>query len=231
MVERAGSVVVNVDVDVCNAMGANLLNTVAEGLAPHLAKLTGARTGLRILTNLCEQRRTTAVFRIPLADMGWKGLDGRHVAERTLESYHFAVDSTPRAVTHNKGIMNGVDAVAIATGQDWRAIEAAAHAYAARDGHYAPLSHFSIDEATQEFCGWMEIPISLGTVGGSLRSHPVYGCALALLGHPDAETLAQVFVAAGLAQNFAAMRALATEGIQAGHMKLHARKISATHTI
>lgn len=218
--------VLHVQIDVCEAMGANIVNTVVEGMSPMVADLTGGRIGLKILTNLCANRRTKVAFSIPIKNMAWKGVSGRVVADRILEAYDFAASDPFRAATHNKGIMNGMDAVAIALGQDWRAIEAGAHAYAARSGQYGSLSHYFIDENSQCFVGSMEMPISVGTKGGALQSHSTYRFTHAMLGNPDAKTISQIIIAIGLAQNFAAIRALAIEGIQKGHMALHARNIA-----
>ena len=214
--------VVHIHMNVCDAMGANAINTVSEGLAPHLAKITSGRIGLRILSNMCLERRAATSFRIPFSHLAWKGLDGAIVAQRIVEAYEFAESDPFRAVTHNKGIMNGIDAVAIATGQDWRAIEAAAHAYACRHGYYGSITSYTIDG--DALVGTLEMPIAVGTVGGSLKAHPMYKTNLKMLGSPNSQQLAQIIASVGLAQNFAALRALATEGIQKGHMQLHARK-------
>ena len=152
----------------------------------------------------------------------------RVVAERILEAHYFACDDPYRAVTNNKGIMNGIDAVAIATGQDWRAIEAAAHAHACQEA-YTPLTRYwieSIGPDQSALVGHLDLPISIGTVGGALKTHPKYAFAHKLLGYPDSKTLAQIIVSVGLAQNFAALRALAIEGIQKGHMSLHAKNVA-----
>ncbi|KAJ3174675.1 hypothetical protein HK101_010860 [Irineochytrium annulatum] len=232
--------VVHFHLDVCDAMGANAASTVAEGVAPSLAALVpgGARVGLRIVSNLCLERLATARFRIPVKALGYKGLDGRIVAERIIEAVEWARDDPFRAATHNKGIMNGVDAVALATGQDWRAIEASAHAWAAleEDGQtarrYGPLTSYWIErdgeggDAPLIFCGELELPISVGTKGGVLKTNPVYNYTLGMMGFPDSKQLAMGMVCVGLAQNFAALRALSTEGIQRGHMSLHAKNIA-----
>jgi hydroxymethylglutaryl-CoA synthase len=219
-------IVVHLHIDVCEAMGANIVNTVVEGVGPWVGEVTRARVGLKILSNLCTGRRTKVCFRIPLQAMSWKGVKGEIVAERIVEAWEFADSDPYRATTNNKGIMNGVDAVAIATGQDWRAIEAAAHAYASISGKYTAMARYYIDSESSCFIGSMEIPISVGTKGGALQSHPTYKLAHELLGNPDAQELSQIIVGIGLAQNFAAMRALAIEGIQKGHMALHARNIA-----
>eukprot|EP01083_Nonionella_stella_P131215 398430_1 len=227
--ERRAYLVVHLHVDVCESMGANVVNTICEGAAPHIVSLVGGRVGLRILSNYCAERRARSSFRIPIDKLGWKGVSGGVVASRILEAHRFAVDDPFRAVTNNKGVMNGVDAVALATGQDWRAIEAGAHAYASRNGYYSPLSEFSIEDDPkfgQVFIGSLELPISVGTQGGAIRSHPTYRFAHDLLGNPSCRSLAQIIVSTGLAQNFAALRALAIEGIQKGHMALQARNIA-----
>jgi hydroxymethylglutaryl-CoA reductase len=222
--------VVHIDVDVCEAMGANIVNTVAEGLSTEICQLTKSRCGLRILTNLCMQRRTRSVFEIPVQKLGWKGVDGEQVALRIVEAYNFAAIDPYRAVTNNKGIMNGIDAVALATGQDWRAIEAAAHCYASRSGQYASLSKYEIvdrpSDGVKVLRGSLEMPISVGSKGGALLTHPGYRATHSILGQPDAKGLASLIVSIGLAQNFAAIRAIAITGIQKGHMALHARNIA-----
>ncbi|KAF1791141.1 Hydroxymethylglutaryl-CoA reductase, class I/II, catalytic domain [Phytophthora cactorum] len=223
--------VVHIDVDVCEAMGANIVNTVAEGLSEEVSKITCSRVGLRILTNLCMQRRARAEFEIPLKKLGWKGVDGEDVANRIIEAYNFAAVDPYRAVTNNKGIMNGVDAVAVATGQDWRAIESAAHCYASRSGQYASLSHYEIGVArdgsgTRVLRGSLEMPIAVGSKGGALMTHPGYTATHAILQQPTARNLSGIIVSVGLAQNFAAIRAIAVTGIQKGHMALHARNIA-----
>ncbi|RQM14841.1 hypothetical protein DD237_003302 [Peronospora effusa] len=223
--------VVHIDVDVCEAMGANIVNTVAEGLSEEFSKVTQSRVGLRIVTNLCMQRRARTEFEIPLNKLGWKGVDGKVVADRIIEAYNFAAIDPYRAVTNNKGIMNGVDAVAVATGQDWRAIESAAHCYASRSGQYASLSHYEIGlsrdgSGTQVLRGSLEMPIAVGSKGGALMTHPGYTATLAILQQPTARSLSGIIVSVGLAQNFAAIRAIAVTGIQKGHMALHARNIA-----
>uniref|UniRef100_M4BSC7 Hydroxymethylglutaryl-CoA reductase (NADPH) n=1 Tax=Hyaloperonospora arabidopsidis (strain Emoy2) TaxID=559515 RepID=M4BSC7_HYAAE len=223
--------VVHVDVDVCEAMGANVVNTVAEGLSEEVSEITQSRAGLRILTNLCMQRRARAEFEIPLEKLGWKGVDGNDVANRIIEAYNFAAIDPYRAVTNNKGIMNGVDAVAVATGQDWRAIESAAHCYASRSGQYSSLSHYEIDMARdgtgkRVLRGSLEMPIAVGSKGGALMTHPGYIATHAILQQPTARNLSGIIMSVGLAQNFAAIRAIAVTGIQKGHMALHARNIA-----
>jgi hydroxymethylglutaryl-CoA reductase len=207
-------------------MGANLVNTVAEGVAPLVESLTGGRVFLRILSNLCDRRLARAECRIPLHlldDGAWRGAD---IAEGIRQASRFAEADPYRAATHNKGIMNGVDAVAIATGQDWRAIEAGAHAYAARDGRYRPLSTWRVEQG--HLVGRIELPMALGTVGGPIKVHPGVQAALKLLRVQSARELATVIASVGLAQNLAAVRALGSVGIQRGHMALHARSVAVT---
>ncbi len=217
-------VVAHLIVDVRDAMGANAINTMVEGVAPRVATLTGGRVRLRILSNLADRRRVTAVGQVDSYRLG-RGdpVRGRSVAEGIEEASRFAERDPYRAATHNKGIMNGVDAVLLATGQDWRAVEAGAHAYAARSGQYTALSRWRATE--HGLRGELTLPMAVGTVGGVARTHPAVAPALErLLGVRGATSLARVVAACGLAQNLAALRALATEGIQRGHMELHARK-------
>jgi hydroxymethylglutaryl-CoA reductase len=218
-----GFVVVHVLVDCRDAMGANLLNTVAERVGPRVAELCEGELGLRILTNYCDQRVARVVARLPVKDFGGARAAGHEAAAGVARASRFAELDPYRAVTHNKGIMNGVDAVVVATGNDWRAVEAAAHAYAARSGRYAPLATWRLVEEGRVLEGRLEIPLALGTVGGALRAHPGARLALALLGAQTSAELAMVAAAAGLATNLAALRALSTEGIQRGHMALHHR--------
>jgi len=216
--------VVHLHVDVQDAMGANLVNTVAEGVAPLVEALTGGRVYLRILTNLADRRLARARCEIPVAEMADRGASGDDVCEGVVQASRFADADPHRAATHNKGIMNGVDPVVIATGNDWRAVEAGAHAFAARSGRYSPLATWRrVDEFLE---GTIELPLALGTVGGTLRVHPAARLALRLLGNPSAGKLAAIAAATGLASNLAALRALATDGIQRGHMGLHARSVA-----
>ncbi len=221
--------IVHVIVDCRDAMGANAVNTIAERLRPALEEITGGRVGLRILSNLADQRMARAKVTVPVAAMSFES-DGRRfegalVRDRIVEAWAFAAADPYRAATHNKGIMNGVDAVVIATGNDWRAIEAGAHAYAARTGRYTSLSHWGIDK-DGNLVGSLEMPMAVGIVGGATKVHPAAKVALKLLGVTTARDLAEIIVAVGLAQNLAAIRALATEGIQRGHMTLHARQVA-----
>lgn len=218
-----GFVVVHVLVDCCDAMGANLLNTVAEALGARVAELCNGELGLRILSNYCDRRVARVTARIPVADFGCQHTSGAEAARGVVNASRFAELDPYRAVTHNKGIMNGVDAVVLATGNDWRAVEAAAHAYAARSGRYSPLATWRLTDEGRVLEGRLEIPLSLGIVGGALRAHRGARLALQLLGAKSSADLAMVAAAAGLATNLSALRALATEGIQRGHMALHHR--------
>lgn len=211
--------------DCGDAMGANMVNTIAERLAPELVALTGGQSGLRILSNLADRRLARAWVRIPADALAEDGIEGEEVAEGIASAYRFAWADPYRATTHNKGIMNGIDAVALATGNDWRAIEAGAHAYAARSGRYAPLSTWRVasDGALE---GRIELPIQVGTVSGPIRVHPTVRANLKLAGARGARDLAMLMAAVGLIQNLGALRALANEGIQAGHMRMHARTVA-----
>jgi len=218
---RIGSMlVVHLLVDVKDAMGANAVNTMAEAVAPKPAAITGGRYRLRIVSNLADKRLVRAWTRIPPEAVG-----GEEVAKGIVEAWAFADADPYRAATHNKGIMNGVDAVVIATGNDWRAVEAGAHAYAARTGRYKPLSTWEIDEEGY-LVGSLEMPLAVGIVGGATRTNPLARIAIKILGVKTAQELAEVIGAVGLVQNLAALRALAAEGIQAGHMSLHAKNIA-----
>lgn len=221
--------VVHVMVDCRDAMGANAVNTIAERLRPALQEITGGRVGLRILSNLADRRVARAKATVPLDALSFesdgKRFEGALVRDRIIEAWAFAAADPYRAATHNKGIMNGVDAVVIATGNDWRAIEAGAHAYAARSGRYTSLSHWGADK-DGNLVGALEMPMAVGIIGGATRVHPAAQVALKLMGVTTARELAEIIVAVGLAQNLAAIRALATEGIQRGHMSLHARQIA-----
>jgi hydroxymethylglutaryl-CoA reductase len=218
-------VVVHLQVDCRDVMGANLVNTIAEGVAPRLAQLAGARFGLRILTNLCDRRRVRAQARVPLAALAGDEVEGRRVAEQVASASRFAELDPYRAATHNKGIMNGVDAVVIATGNDWRGVEAGAHAFAAATGRYRPLAIWRLEGAA--LCGQIELPLAVGVAGGTMQVHQAARAARRLLGVQSAGELAMVMACVGLASNLAALRALATEGIQRGHMALHRRAVDA----
>lgn len=215
--------VVHLVVDVLDAMGANAVNTMAEGVAPELERRTGGRARLRILSNLADRRTVTAAGRVPFAALTREGFAGADVARGIEEASVFAERDPYRAATHNKGIMNGIDAVLLATGQDWRAVEAGAHAYAARDGRYGPLARWRVgDDAALQ--GTLTLPLAVGVVGGAVKVHRGVQAALKLAGVEHARDLAELAAAVGLAQNLSALRALAAEGIQRGHMRLHARK-------
>jgi hydroxymethylglutaryl-CoA reductase len=216
--------VVHVLVDCQDAMGANLVNTVAEAVAVRLGELAAARVGLRILSNLCDQRCVRVRCRVPAGVLATDDLSGSDVIDGIVSASRFAELDPYRAATHNKGVMNGVDAVVIATGNDWRAVEAGAHAFAARSGAYKPLAVWRRDG--DELVGELELPLALGTVGGTLRVHPAARLSLRMLGGPRATDLAAIAAATGLASNLAALRALATVGIQRGHMALHARSVA-----
>ena len=218
-------VVAHLIYDVRDAMGANVVNTALEALAPVVERVTGGRVGLRIVSNLADHRLARASARVPRESLALEGHGSSEAVQRLLEAYAFAAADPYRAATHNKGIMNGIDALAIATGNDWRAIEAGAHAYAARSGQYSPLSRWERDEQG-DLVGSIELPLAVGTIGGATRVHPQTRVALKILGVSGARHLAEVMAAVGLAQNLAAIRALAMEGIQRGHMKLHARQVA-----
>ena len=211
--------------DCRDAMGANTVNTAAEALRPMIEEITGGRVGLRILSNLADRRLARAMAKVPPTALAFDEYDGEVVRDRITEAWAFAAADPYRAATHNKGIMNGVDAVVIATGNDWRAIEAGAHAYAARSGRYTSLTHWGRD-AEGNLVGTLEMPMAVGIVGGATKVHPAARVALKIMGIRTARELAEVIVSVGLAQNLAAIRALATEGIQRGHMSLHARQLA-----
>lgn len=212
--------------DVRDAMGANAVNTAMERLAPLVEEITGGRVLLRILSNLADRRLARVRCSIPLEKLAFADFAPETVRDGIIQAWAFAAADPYRAATHNKGIMNGVDAVVIASGNDWRAVEAGAHAYAARDGRYTSLSTWGKD-AQGNLVGTLEMPMAVGIVGGATRVHPAARAALKLMGVTSAARLAEIIVSVGLAQNLAALRALATEGIQRGHMGLHARQIAA----
>ncbi|MGB7538185.1 MAG: hydroxymethylglutaryl-CoA reductase, degradative [Anaerolineales bacterium] len=217
--------VVHLILDVRDAMGANAVNTACERIAPLLERISGGRVRLRILSNLADRRLARARCAIPVPALAFEGWSGEAVRDGILEAYAFAAVDPHRAATHNKGIMNGVDAVVVATGNDWRAVEAGAHAYAARNGVYTSLSKWEQDGGGR-LAGYLELPLAAGIIGGATRVHPAARAALRILGVRTARELAEVIVSVGLAQNLAALRALATEGIQQGHMRLHARQMA-----
>jgi hydroxymethylglutaryl-CoA reductase len=205
-------------------MGANLVNSVAEAVAERLAAIAEARVGLRILSNLSDKRCVRVRCRIPAEALATDEMSGSEVIDGIVNASRFAELDPYRAATHNKGIMNGVDAVVIATGNDWRAVEAGAHAFATRTGTYQPLAVWRRDGDV--LVGMLEMPMALGTVGGTLRVHPAARLSLRMLGVTDAQELACIAAAVGLASNLAAVRALASDGIQRGHMGLHARSVA-----
>ncbi len=218
-------VVLHLLVDVRDAMGANTVNTMAETIASRVAEIARGEVRLRILSNLADLRLVRARVEIAPAALSAAGLDGADVVQGMVEACALAVIDPYRAATHNKGIMNGIDSVVVATGNDWRAIEAGAHAYAARGGRYTSLSRWERG-ADGALMGTLELPLALGLVGGATKTHPAAQAAIRMLGVTSATELAEVVAAVGLAQNMAALRALATEGIQKGHMTLHARNIA-----
>lgn len=218
---RTGPMVVtHLVVDTRDAMGANAVNSMAEAVAPRIAEWTGGRTYLRILSNLADRRLARARATWSLEDIG-----GAEVRDGILAAFDFADIDPYRAATHNKGVMNGISAVVLATGNDTRAVEAGAHAYAARSGQYGSLTQWEID-ADGNLSGSIEMPLAVGLIGGATRSHPTARIALDILGVETADRLAGIIAAVGLAQNFAALKALATTGIQKGHMALHAKNIA-----
>ena len=216
--------VVHLHVDTRDAMGANLVNGMCEGVASLIESITEGKVFLRILSNLTDEALAKAEVTLPAEQLAGKGYSGEEVRDGIIIASDFAHQDPYRAATHNKGIMNGIDAVALATGNDWRAIEAGAHAWAARSGRYTSMSRWWKDDEGN-LRGELELPLKVGTVGGPLESNPSVAVNLRLLGPESATELAEVMAAAGLAQNFAALRALATDGIQTGHMTLHARTV------
>jgi hydroxymethylglutaryl-CoA reductase len=220
-----GFLVVHLIYDVRDAMGANAVNTACERLAPKIEAITGGKVHLRILSNLADRRIARARCTIPVKDLGFDTFSGEEVRDGIIAAYAFAAVDPYRAATHNKGIMNGVDSVVIATGNDWRAIEAGAHAYAVKNGQYTSLSTWGKD-ADGNLVGTLEMPMAVGIVGGATKVHSAAQAAVKLMGVKTASELAEIIVSVGLAQNMAALRALATEGIQRGHMSLHARQVA-----
>ena len=222
---RGPMVVTHLIVNTGDAMGANAVNTMVEACAPLIERVTGGRVFLRILSNLADRRivRARAIFN--KEELATEDMTGDQVVDGILEAYAFAAADSYRAATHNKGIMNAISAITLATANDWRAIEAGAHSYAARTGHYTSLTTYEKDK-DGNLIGTIEVPLALGLVGGATRIHPVAKIAVKILGITKATELAEVVASVGLAQNFGAMRALATTGIQAGHMRLHARNMA-----
>ena len=223
-------VVLHLLVDTCDAMGANVVNTICERLAPEIQRIAGGSIGLRILSNLADRAMVSARARVPLLELAEDAQAAAEIRDGIVRANQFALADPYRAATHNKGIMNGIDALAIATGNDWRAIEAGAHAYAARDGQYKSLTDWSVDD-NGDLVGTLTLPLKPGTVGGSLQSNPGAHVGLALSGVETASELAELMAATGLAQNLAALRALTTSGIQKGHMALHARSVATSADI
>jgi hydroxymethylglutaryl-CoA reductase len=219
----AGSMVIaELLVDCGDAMGANAVNTMAESVAPLIERITGGHVYLRILSNLADRRLARAHVTVAKEDVG-----GPDVVDGIISAYAFAAADPYRSATHNKGVMNGVTAVVMATGNDTRAIEAGAHAYASRSGRYSPLTRWSKDW-NGDLVGEIELPMAVGLIGGATAVHPIARIAVKILGVKSARELAEVIAAVGLCQNLAALRALAAEGIQHGHMRLHARNVAAT---
>jgi len=215
-------VIAELFVDCGDAMGANAVNTMAEAVAPIIEKISGGRVDLRIISNLADRRLARA--RVTVAK---EALGGMEVVDGIISAYAFAASDPYRCATHNKGVMNGVTAVVLATGNDTRAIEAGAHAYASRSGHYSPLTRWGKD-ANGDLAGEIELPMAVGLIGGATAVHPVAKVAVKILGVKSARELGEIIAAVGLCQNLGALRALAAEGIQRGHMKLHARNVAAT---
>jgi len=223
---RGKMLAVDLVVNVQDAMGANAVNTMVEAVAPLIEEITEGEAVLRVLSNLADRRVARARCTIPpeVLERDESDYSGEGVAERIVDAWAFAAGDRYRAATHNKGVMNGMDALAAATMNDWRAIEAGAHAFAARDG-YGPLSTYEIDADGNLACS-IEVPVQVGTVGGATNAHPIARAAMEITGIESAETFAGLFAAVGLAENLASMRALADEGIQTGHMKLHAKNVA-----
>ncbi|MBN2553544.1 MAG: hydroxymethylglutaryl-CoA reductase, degradative [Spirochaetales bacterium] len=232
---HSGILVVDIRIDVREAMGANALNTAAETVRPELESLSGGRAVMSILSNAARQRRAGARFSLPLSGLsalGPRGMGGAELARRIVLASRIAAEDEQRAITHNKGIMNGISALVLATMNDTRAVEAAAHAWAARSGRYQPLSAYTLRGAAEEspegqtLEGAIELPLAVGSLGGSVGFHPASRFALRVLGFPDAGRLARIAAALGLAQNFAAVLAMVTGGIQRGHMRYHAARLA-----
>lgn len=223
--EAGDMLILHLHCDVRDAMGANLVNAALERIAPLVERISGGRVNLRILSNLSDRRLVRACGTIPREALALADAPGREVIQWICEAATFAEADPYRAATHNKGIMNGIDALMLATGNDWRAVEAGAHAFASRNGRYRSLTTWSRD-SLGNLHGEIELPLAAGIVGGATRIHRGAQTSLKLLGVKSAQELAQVAAAVGLAQNLAAIRALATDGIQKGHMRLHARQLA-----
>ncbi|WP_337970049.1 hydroxymethylglutaryl-CoA reductase, degradative [Virgibacillus salexigens] len=217
--------VLHLYINTCDAMGANIINTMVESLAPYIEELTGGKVYLRILSNYADKCLARAKCVIPPDILKTGDFTGEEVRDGVVHAYEFAASDPYRAVTHNKGIMNGIDPIVIATGNDWRAVEAGAHAYASRHGQYSSMTTWSVDQEGN-LVGELELPMSVGTVGGSINVHPISKIALRMLNVESAQELAQVIIAVGLAQNLGALKALVTDGIQKGHMALHSRSVA-----
>ena len=222
--EESRLMVIRVHIDVRDAMGANLLNSAAEYLRPLMERLSGGSVLMAILTNKASGRLTRAKIRLPVSALSRPGFPGSDVARRVVLATGAAGENSDRGVTHNKGIMNGISALALATGNDTRAIEAAAHAHACRNKQYQPLSYFHVDGDFLH--GELSIPLPFAVTGGAVSYHPSARWALEMLNHPSATELSRIAAAVGLVQNLAALRALVSEGIQSGHMALHARRLA-----
>jgi len=221
-VGRPGRLVMHLVVDCLDAMGANMVNTMAEAVSPLIARAAGGRAGLRILTNLADRRLARASCAVPFEALGRRGFSGERVARAVVSAAEFAADDPYRAATHNKGVFNGIDALLLACGNDWRAVEAGGHAWAARGGRYGSLTAWTIEgEALR---GELEMPMAVGVVGGAARANPTARSCMRLAGIETAADLARLAVCAGLATNLAALCALGSEGIQRGHMRLHGRR-------
>jgi len=228
-VDGLDMVIVHLHINCQDAMGANAVNSMAERIAPFLESLTDGRAHLKILSNLATHRlaRSTAIFTPQEMSQDGSVESGSEVIEKVMEAYLFAKGDPYRAATHNKGIMNAISSIAVACGQDWRAIEAGCHAYASIGGQYTSISTWSVD-VDGNLVGSIEVPIAVGIVGGASKVHPTAMANLKILGITSARQLAGIMVSAGLAQNLGAMRALATDGIQKGHMKLHVKNMAMT---
>jgi len=222
---RGAMVVAHLIVDVRDAMGANSVNTMAESVAGRIEEITGGKVRLRILSNLADLRLARAQVRYSAETLATKEYSGEQVIEGVIDACLFAAIDPYRAATHNKGIMNGIDPVIVATGNDWRAVEAGAHAYACRNGRYTSLTTWE-KAGNGDLVGTIEMPMPVGLVGGATKTHPLSRLALKIMNVHSAQDLGEIAVAVGLAQNMGALRALSTEGIQRGHMALHARNIA-----
>lgn len=224
--EKSNFLMVYVSVDTQEAMGANMVNTMMEALVPSLEDLSQGKSLMAILSNYATESLVTAECTLPITSLSRQTSEAQLLAQKLALASHLAQVDTYRASTHNKGIFNGIDALVLATGNDWRAIEAGAHAYAARNGSYQGLSQWHYDEETATIHGKLTLPMPVATKGGSIGLNPSVQIAHDLLGNPDAKELAGLVVSLGLAQNFAALKALISTGIQAGHMKLHAKSLA-----